>query len=329
MVIKEGSSIEKNVKPQVLYIVGRGHSGSTLLELLLNRNPQAASMGEVNLLGLQLYRTGEHSHWTGECSCRNRPFECPIWGETLTKLQRDYQLDLTKKPLAFRISDEGMAEEYGWKKPLHVVGFKLTRLARIISHKEWPLISNLFSLIFQKWSTRRDAVYRAYSEVQQAGTVVDASKDYLQMLDLYKYSSLPVKFLYITRDVRGHASSSIRKKRATAELEAKNWTKLNKTITKTLEQIPPENWMHVKYEELCAETNRTLSKIFRFANLPDQQLSPDEEKRHRHTIAGNHTRFRDLKVIIHDQKWKGDLSDSEIKTIRKHSETMSKTLGYQ
>jgi hypothetical protein len=87
--------------------------------------------------------------------------------------------------------------------------------------------------------------------------------------------------------------------------------------------------MHVKYEDLCADTDRTLSKIFTFAKLPDKQLSPDQEKARRHTIAGNRTRFRDLEVIRHDEKWKDNLSHDQIAIIKKYSGPVSEALDYQ
>lgn len=303
--------------PNVIYIVGRGHSGSTMLELLINRNPQAVSMGEVNLLGLQLYRSGSHTRWIGECSCHKRPHTCPVWGKVLSKLENDLQVDLKKQPLAFRVSDEGLAEEYGWKRPLHYLAFKTIRAIRILSHRGFPLLGRFFIT----WTKKRDKLYEAYAEIRQVDTVVDASKDYLQMLDLYKHSRWPVKVIYITRDVRGHAWSSIRKKGATAKEEAKTWTKLNRSILKALEKIPSEDWMHIKYEDICAETDTALAKLFEFAGLPNFQLSAEQEISKRHTIAGNQTRFRLLDTIRHDRKWVSNLTPEDILSIKMNVDT--------
>lgn len=321
--------LDIKMRKTIVYIVGRGHSGSTMLELLLNRNPSIAAMGEVNLLPLQLYRTGDKSRWIGECSCNSRPLECPTWGPTLRKVQHRTKLDLETRPLSLRVSDEGLAEEFGWKKPWSVLTFKARRFFRKQSQNGSFLSSVFDNKLFKPWAKTRDIIYESYSESCGVNILVDASKDYLQMVDLYRFSKHKVKVLYITRDVRGHAWSSIRKKGETAANEAATWKRLNENILHSLKHIEKPDWLHVKYEDLCSSTNQTLSRIFDFVGAPDEQLDPDKEKQKRHTIAGNRTRFRDLDVIRHDEKWKENLSETDLQTLQNSTQATAKLLGYK
>ncbi len=315
-------------RPTVVYIVGRGHCGSTLLELLLNRNPDIASMGEVNLLGLQLFRD-EHTRWKGECSCGKRPFDCEVWRPTLNAVQKQYCIDLTLKPLAFKLSDDSLAEEYGWKRPWHKISHKAIRALRKRKYEKAKPTPLVLQRSVAKWNDRRDFLYSEYARQRDVRTVVDASKDYLQMLEIARYSKLNLKVLYLTRNPQGHAWSAIRKKSSNARKEALEWKQVNSSILNTLANINPRDWTQVRYEDLCANPNKELSRIFDFIGVPDQQLSPESEKNRRHTIAGNRTRFKVLDKIRHDESWKNNLTSEDLKTIEISAGLLSEQLGYR
>lgn len=65
---------------RVIYIAGTAHSGSTLLDLMLNAHPGIVSVGEVLKLNRRLgYRNPEKQIYT-ECSCGAPSlWACPFW----------------------------------------------------------------------------------------------------------------------------------------------------------------------------------------------------------------------------------------------------------
>ena len=69
-----GRFANQSTKVRVLYITSRGHSGSTLLSLLVSGHSQVVSAGELKMLSNpDLQRR--------LCSChRQVPSECPFWG---------------------------------------------------------------------------------------------------------------------------------------------------------------------------------------------------------------------------------------------------------
>lgn len=77
------------MKPiKLAYITGRGHSGSTLLALLLSGHSQVISAGEVKML---LDPDPQHRL----CSChRVVPEQCPFWGEVNERVQAALGLPL-------------------------------------------------------------------------------------------------------------------------------------------------------------------------------------------------------------------------------------------
>ena len=59
---------------RVIYIVGTSHSGSTLLDLMLNAHPEIVSTGEV----IRLKRAWINSK-PAACTCGNPVAECTFW----------------------------------------------------------------------------------------------------------------------------------------------------------------------------------------------------------------------------------------------------------
>ncbi len=65
---------QQTIKPRVLYITSRGHSGSTLLSLLVSGHSQVVSAGELKMLS-------NPDPQRRLCSChRQAPSQCPFWG---------------------------------------------------------------------------------------------------------------------------------------------------------------------------------------------------------------------------------------------------------
>ncbi len=73
---------------KIIFILSRGHSGSTLLDLILGRHSQCVGVGEMGLIlkmdNRQLQRAREKI-----CSCKEKGMECVFWGQVLPKLENN------------------------------------------------------------------------------------------------------------------------------------------------------------------------------------------------------------------------------------------------
>lgn len=83
--------------PRVVYITSLGHSGSTLLDLLLSSHSRMLGLGEVKLLSSRPrelhYRKVSLDERT--CDCGHRPRRsCPFWADVERILRRDAGLGL-------------------------------------------------------------------------------------------------------------------------------------------------------------------------------------------------------------------------------------------
>jgi hypothetical protein len=320
--------MHKDTKPILVYIVGRGHSGSTLLELLLNRSAKVASMGELDLFTLQIYRN-RNTSWLGTCSCNKRPYDCEVWGEIIREINKKYNIDLTKDPLSWRLSDVGANEEFerpGLKESLRHYYHRWIRTFFYRKRKKVPFP---LDLAYRNWVSKRDYIAQLYAKIRDVEVVVDTSKDQLDMRDIDNYSNVRHKFIYLTRDVRGNVWSAIRRESVTAKKEAMQWTRLNKKIIKMLSFVNKEKYLHVRYEDLCASPEATLKNIHDFLGVEYAPLGYKEEFKRRHTIAGNRVRFKEVESIKHDLVWQENLSEADLKVVKSIAGKTAESLGYE
>ena len=69
-----------NQDPMYLYVIGRGHSGSTILDILVGGSAAGESLGELTS-GFKHYETGGH------CACGSLVRECPFWAEVRRRFE--------------------------------------------------------------------------------------------------------------------------------------------------------------------------------------------------------------------------------------------------
>lgn len=311
--------------PTYIYIVGRGHSGSTMLELLLNRSQNIAAMGEIDQLSLQIYRD-HRTRWTGLCSCGERPFNCEIWGQIIKRVYETFGFDMVADPFGWKLSDIALEQEYWWRRPQSVIKYRSHRAIRMANQYLNVPLPGFFP--YQRWVEHRDFIARSYAELAGAEAVVDASKDVFQMGDLAQYSSLPLKVLFLTRDARGLAWSSARQGRGSPSVEAKRWAIENDRIGKLVRKLPSEIWTQVRYEDITHDVEAELDRIHQFIGIERKALPPEEERAKRHTIAGNRTRLRALDEIREDQAWRDHLTPEQVDEVTRIAGDVARKLGY-
>ena len=85
--------------PIYIYIAGRGHSGSTLLTLLLARHPRGGCRGRARATCRCRLARDDTTKWVGECSCGERPLACPMWGEVLGRIETRGERRFAHRPV--------------------------------------------------------------------------------------------------------------------------------------------------------------------------------------------------------------------------------------
>lgn len=319
--------MERSSQAGYVYIAGRGHSGSTLLELLLGGHPDLVAMGEVEKLGLQFARK-EDARYPGLCSCGQRPQACPIWAAVAAAIKERHGADLTKDPFSFRLSDVGREEDDGVRAFGDWLVRRLSRVSRYLAYARTPAWRHLsFSSSHRRWAANRLFVGDVVRRLSQAKAAVDASKDQLGMRDVYEAGGGLARIIFITRDVRGSVWSQVKRGGATVEQAARDWTQVNGAIMRLLADVPRADWVHLKYEDLCHDLSGTLERLCRFLGYAYDPAMTQLDRKERHTIGGNQIRFKAIEGVREDLSWKEKLSADDVSRIERIARPVTEPLG--
>ncbi len=163
-------------KIKLVYILGFGHSGSTLLDLILGAMPKAESVGEIIRLRKEL-------DWNHPCTCGIDLKDCPYWTPVLS---------------AF----ESKLEEYADSQDI----YEFTKVLRK------PEAQSYFSKVFKglKAEVPHDLVknygqrtYALFEEIlKHSGRdyIVDSSKNHRRLILLWLSGLFDIKVIYLYRN---------------------------------------------------------------------------------------------------------------------------------
>jgi hypothetical protein len=290
-------------------------SGATLLAFLLGAHPEIASVGEMN--GLIAREDPE----TYLCSCGQRIRECGFW--------RDVAARMRARGFAFDVADFGTEFALGGPRPIQLLrrgSFRNTRLDAIrdAAFLAWPA----------ERQRMRDLVARNVAFVESVLAVtgkrvfVDTSKDRLRLGALRRLSSLDVRAIHLVRDVRGVVASRLRRGAAVDAREAaRQWARLHHRLRITLQALPEDKRLRVRYEDLCQDAAGTLERIFRFCGVDPAARIGDLQAEPQH-IVGNAMRLGNLREIRPDERWRGLLSGAQLQAIDTAAGKLSHQYGY-
>jgi hypothetical protein len=154
---------------QVVYITGRGHSGSTLLDLLISAHPEVVSVGEAKCL---VTRPDE------PCTCgAENVFVCPFWERVDAALReraglRLGQIDIDSEDAATfaahnRAFFEAVAEVAG-KRIIVDSSKNVDRLEALLEAELFPLcaihlVRSPYGVIYSNAKRGRDWLYHTYN----------------------------------------------------------------------------------------------------------------------------------------------------------------------
>ncbi|HSX42962.1 MAG TPA: sulfotransferase [Candidatus Saccharimonadales bacterium] len=279
-------------KTQVVFVGGYGRSGSTIIDVLLNRVPSIVAVGEFrHLFGRAL---GDNEL----CSC-SQPFrECPFWGKVLAEAFPDGV-------------DPGYIQHVvqRWNRVVRLPFLRFPRLMTPRMREEAQVYHEAFA-----------AAYHAVAKVSGAKVVVDSTKYPVHGWFLSTMPELDLRVMLLVRDPRAVAFSWTRRRlrpevhwekrempRHNVVRSAQAWNMSN-DITARLAWVRKLPCRLQRYEDFVANPTEELVRIASFALGEHVTLPADLFTRQPHlphTIAGNPLRIGSEHVRVHeDDEWK-------------------------
>jgi hypothetical protein len=274
---------------KLLYILGRGRGGSTILSNVLGELDGFFSAGEVRTLWEPVVLSG------GRCGCGQVVDSCEVWSRAIkdvdpweaSRLQRDVVREhniLTF--VSLRNRGRFTAQD---------------ALARVMG-----------------------GVYRSLAEITGARVIVDSSKRPSYGAFLRALPGVSVHYIHLVRDPRASAHSwkQRRHESATSGAEVKQRGALDSTLRWNILNLEsellriseaPSRFVRLRYEDFVAEPLATTQRLVAFAG-ERVDLTPFEDPYSvrlgpNHMIAGNPSRYTTGLVKIRDsEEWKRDQS---------------------
>jgi Sulfotransferase family len=307
--------------PTVLYLVGCGRSGSTLVERMLGAIPGYHNVGELARLFPSVATQDQR------CGCGVVFSECPFWQA---------------------VGDKAFG---GWDPAL--IARLRTLQSRLTRHRFAPALvapraaSEQFRTDLDEYTQAYRALYAAIGEVSGARVLVDASKSPTHLLAMRRIAGLDLRVLNIVRDARGVAHSwskvGVRKPHDEAGAQTMRtyaprrtaliWSMIQAEAG--LLRRAADHGARIRYEDVVAEPRAVLEQALAVLEL-DVPVGAFDHVQGRsvalgasHGISGNPSRFEAGSVELRqDLGWQADMTRQDRRAVTARAFPLLVAYGY-
>ena len=288
------------MKSKIIYIVGGGHSGSTLLSLLIGSSDNVFSLGEVyyfNSYNDPVSDPELFSVFKNQCTCGEIFGECEFWSKVNKMF--DKPVTITRKISIFEF-------------------------VKTI----WNMISPFKDLFQFKLANGDDKYFFNAIETvvmdfnKKCDYLIDSSKDPRRLARLKELVGVENIFvIHLIRDGRGYVASYNSKNKPRARewgLKVENffitgvkWMAIN-IITRMYLKKYQFQAIQISYDLFCRNPQNYINVLNERLNLNiSKQYIKKINNSVYHDIHGNWMRHKKIKAIQYDGSWKKDLSLSK------------------
>lgn len=283
---------DRTAPVKVLYIVGKGRSGSTLLDIALGSLDGYFACGELHFIW------DEDVVAQRRCGCGLPILDCEVWSAALAHVFEAKGLDAA-----------GMTawhdEVHTWKRAVKTMRTKPGHTER------WPAMHG--------YATGTGRLYRAIQAQTGARVIIDSSKWPLGAGALGLIPDVEPYVVQLVRDPRAVAHSWQRRKIQPDMLveqemprfgpvhSSLSWS-IRNTVSRQVRKRSPQQSMVLRYEDFVSDPHRALKRIVDLVGEPtnlDEVL--EGHTLHvggNHTVAGNPSRFVTGEVEVRpDIEW--------------------------
>jgi sulfotransferase family protein len=259
---------------KVLYVLGRGRSGSTIFGNVLGELDGFFCGGEIRFLWDPVVVR------SSVCGCGNIIFECPVWSEVLADVR-----------------DVDVNQVAGWQHDI-VKEHNTLRLLRHRAGRPWRALEGYASVM------RR--LYESLARTTGASVIVDTSKRPSYAAFLGTLGDFDPYYVHLVREPRASAYSWHNRKYASARGDGEvhrrsaldstiRWDLLNLGSEAVLRRAGAERSLRLRYEDFVAAPRATIERAGKLVGQkPGRSPFLDERTvalRVNHSIAGNPSRF--------------------------------------
>jgi hypothetical protein len=280
-------------KIDLIYIVGNGRSGSTLLSRILNNHNKLASLGELHYFDI----------------CR----ELKNKNKILSLIAKLYLKKLKINKRSLKNVNEIKVCRYPSLKEFLTI-FDLSKPNKMKSIKD---THNFYKDNY--------LMFKSIKEITKKKIIVDSSKTISRLYHLNKSGLFNIKIIYLHRISRAFVNSG-KKKGLSAFQSSLHWNIRNRRAQIFLKKNKL-SYYDIRYEDLINNTEHTLSKLFNeFLNIKlNRNIIYFSKKT---DLVGGNPDVRGKIKIYKKEEWKQTLSFFQILIDKIINDRMNKILRH-
>lgn len=249
----EYSPLIKN-RPHVIFILGAGGSGSSLLAALLHQHENIVSAGELSVLDTYVALDRP-------CSCGELISECSFWQNI--SLESSY---------------------YSYGTPI-TPSFRENQL---LLHRRSVLRKDP---LFLPVTRKNLDIYKQIQTLSRKNVIVDASKDLARYYYLFNSGCIRITPILLVRDGRSYIASMRSRKTMGAIRSTVRWGRKNLLSRMVLNKTLGRNgYLLIDFDKFISDPDSTLKNITDHINLPPLAATDTEITTPHHGLAGTSVR---------------------------------------
>jgi hypothetical protein len=285
------------------------YSGATLLAILLDQHADIICNGET-------FPFSPEDKRRYVCSCGEFIDECNFYKYTTQANSEDKKWDHKNYVILPNFSD------------IHLIN-KIILSPKRDSLLRYVLI-NYISGIKQKYNEFLEAQFsfmRNAIKFKNATVYLDGTKSITRAQMFANAHNEEIKVIHLLRDGRGFCNSFVKNNKLSKSdflMAAKLWNDYISLVEQLEKKYKNLSVLHIKYEEICNDTNTALSKIYDHLCIDKTNTNQSFE----HHVLGNRMRKNFDNRIIEDKSWESEIDEKQIVIITKKMKKYLKKYNY-
>ena len=260
--------MENNQKIPIIYLLGAGHSGSTLLNMIMDSHSQIFGAGE-----LFMYTKLKRRDFF--CGCGKPLASCSFWKAVFSGLNLT-NLEICRKKFDFLLNKKNYFDAYT-RQPINI----------------------------EKYVELNEKIYRKIQKHSRKKVIFDSSKHPERAELLLKSRNLDITFLHLVRDGRGVAWSYRSKMSLLKGMRLWLMRNLKIEIIKRRNNV---KYIFIRYEDFAKNPEQIVKFILKRMGLAFEPEMMEIRGAKNHQVGGNIlVRFSKIKKIEPNLDWKKEM----------------------
>jgi len=266
--------MKQDNKIKIIYLLGSGHCGSTLFDLIMDSHSKIAGVGELGYFPFDREKQDKFL-----CACRKPVSKCSFWKGVFQNIPEGIPwLEIHRKKVDFL--------------------FNRAKYFFTIDKKK--------DVDLEKYLEFNQETYQRIADLSGKRVIFDSSKIDIDRADLLlKSDKLEMFFVHLVRDGRG-VTYSYKMKYGRVLSPIFRWALRNIKI-EIFRRRYPGKFIFVKYEDFCKNPEQEVKRIVESIGLNFEPQMLDFRDKDHHQVGGNRLKFDTSSEIKEDLVWKDKL----------------------